>query len=49
MSRLVKITLLLCTLCLLASCRKDHYNLGNVHGVNVNGELLLPLASMPYY
>lgn len=48
MSRLVKITLLLCTLCLLASCRKDHYNVGNVHGVNANGEVLLPLASGDY-
>lgn len=29
----------------LTSCRKDHYNVGNVHGVNAQGEMLLPLAS----
>lgn len=30
--------------CLLASCKKDHYDVTNVHGVNAEGELLLPLA-----
>ena len=26
------------------SCKKDHYNVGDVHGVNAQGELLLPIA-----
>jgi len=34
--------------CLLASCKKDHYDVTNVHGVNAEGELLLPLASGSY-
>ncbi len=45
--RFSKIALFL-VVCLLASCQKDHYNLGNVHGVNANGEVLLPLASGDY-
>ena len=28
----------------LAACKKDHYNVSNVHGVNAEGEVLLPLA-----
>lgn len=32
----------------MASCQKDHYNVSNVHGVNANGEVLLPLASGDY-
>ena len=28
-----------------ASCSKGHYDLNNVHGVNVEGEVLLPLAN----
>ena len=30
---------------LFASCKKDHYDTGNVHGVNAEGELLLPIGS----
>jgi hypothetical protein len=30
---------------LLPSCKKEHYNVGNVSGVNAEGELLLPIAS----
>ena len=30
---------------LFASCKKDHYDVGNVHGVNAEGELLLPIGS----
>ncbi len=30
------------------SCNKDHYNVSNVHGVNAEGEMLLPLASGSY-
>lgn len=33
---------------LLTSCRKDHYDVGNVHGVNAEGELLLPIASKSF-
>lgn len=32
-------------LVLLASCNKAHYDLDNVHGVNAEGEALLPLAN----
>lgn len=30
--------------CLLVSCNKDHYDVSNVHGLNAEGELLLPIA-----
>ena len=30
---------------LFASCKKDHYDTGNIHGVNAEGELLLPIGS----
>ena len=30
---------------LFASCKKDHYDLNNVHGVNAEGEVLLPVGS----
>ena len=30
---------------LFVSCKKDHYNVGNVHGVNAEGEVLLPIGS----
>ena len=33
---------------LFASCKKDHYNVGNVHGVNAEGEVLAPLASASF-
>ena len=31
-------------LLLFASCRKEHYDVTNVHGVNAEGELLLPVV-----
>lgn len=31
--------------CLLASCKKGHYDVTNVHGVNAQGEVLLPIGS----
>lgn len=31
-----------------ASCRKDHYDVSNVHGINAEGEVLLPLASKTF-
>ena len=34
--------------CLLASCNKDHYNVSNVHGVNAQGEVLLPIGSKTF-
>ena len=47
--RIARITLFLAVLaCLIASCKKDHYDVGNVHGVNAEGEVLLPLASGSY-
>ena len=30
------------------SCKKDHYDVNNVQGVNAEGELLLPIASASY-
>ena len=29
---------------LIASCNKEHYDLSNVHGINAEGEVLLPVA-----
>lgn len=44
-----KLTILLAFLALaLASCRKDHYDVSNVHGVNAEGEMLLPVASKSF-
>ena len=43
------IALFLCLFaCLLASCKKGHYDIGHVHGVDADGEVLLPLASGSY-
>ena len=43
--RFNRITLILCVLaCLFASCNKEHYDVSNVHGINAEGELLLPIA-----
>lgn len=33
---------------LAVSCKKGHYDLGNVHGVSAEGEALLPVASGSY-
>jgi len=33
---------------LFVSCKKEHYNVGNVHGVVAEGELLLPVASQTF-
>lgn len=30
---------------LLASCKKNHYDVTNVHGINAQGEVLLPIGS----
>lgn len=30
---------------LFASCKKSHYDVSNVHGINAEGEVLLPVAS----
>ena len=30
---------------LVVSCKKDHYDVGNVHGVNAEGEMVLPIGS----
>ena len=32
----------------VVSCKKDHYNVSNVHGVNAEGEVLAPLASASF-
>ena len=36
---------LLASVTLLSACKKDHYDVGNVHGVNADGEVLAPVAS----
>ena len=28
-----------------SACNKEHYNVGNVHGLNAEGEVLLPIGS----
>ena len=33
---------------LFASCKKNHYEVTNVHGINVEGELLLPIGSKTF-
>ena len=30
---------------LFTACKKEHYDMSNVHGVNAEGELLLPVGS----
>lgn len=46
--RFSKIMLLLAMACLLVSCKKDHYDIGHVHGVSADGEVMLPLARGSY-
>ena len=49
MMRIHRIALLLCLLaCLFASCKKDHFDVSNVHGVNAEGEVLLPIAAASF-
>jgi len=49
MMRILRIALLLGLLaCLFASCRKDHFDVSNVHGLNAEGEVLLPIASASF-
>ena len=44
-----RITLFLGVLaCLLASCKKSHYDVTNVDGVNAQGEVLLPIGSKSF-
>ena len=46
MMRIHRIALLLGLFaCLFASCKKDHFDVNNVHGVNAEGEILLPIGS----
>ena len=33
---------------LVVSCKKDHYNVSNVHGISADGEVLLPVASKTF-
>ena len=40
-------TMALCML-FLGACKKDHYNLDNLNGAQVEGEMLLPLASASF-
>lgn len=41
-----RITLILgLFLCFSTSCNKDHYNVTNVHGIDAQGEVLLPIGS----
>ena len=47
--RYSKLFIILSLLAVLsASCKKGHYDVGNVHGVNAEGEVLLPLASATF-
>ena len=43
-----KLVLLLSLAMLFASCKKDHYDMDNVHGVNAEGEILLPVGSASF-
>lgn len=45
-SRILLATLVLALL--FVSCKKGHYDIGNVHGVVAEGELLLPVASQSF-
>ena len=42
-SKIVLTTLFL--VLLVVSCKKDHYDVGNVHGVSAEGEMVLPIGS----
>ena len=33
---------------LVVSCKKDHYNVSNVHGISADGEVLLPVGSKTF-
>ncbi|MBQ8957090.1 MAG: hypothetical protein IJ057_01090 [Bacteroidales bacterium] len=33
---------------MVTSCKKDHYDVGNVHGINAEGEVLLPVGSKSF-
>ena len=49
MKRILRIALFWAGLaCLLASCKKDHFDVSNVHGVNAEGEMLLPVGSASF-
>ena len=37
-----------CIAVLFASCKKDHYDTSNVHGVNAEGEVLLPVGKASF-
>lgn len=48
MRRIRLLFVVVCLALLAMSCNKKHYNLGNVSGANMEGEVLLPLASGSY-
>ena len=43
-----KLLVVFLLLVLFASCNKDHYDITNVHGINAEGEVLLPIASKSF-
>lgn len=49
MMRSLRLNLIILFLLLLVvSCKKDHFDVSNVHGVNTDGEVLLPIASASF-
>ena len=47
--RINRLFIVLClAVALLPSCKKGHYDVNNVHGVDVEGELLLPIATQSF-
>ena len=45
MKYLKLLIIIVLTMTMFSSCKKDHYDVGNVNGVNAEGEVLLPLVS----
>ena len=45
-SKIVLTTLFL--VLLIVSCKKDHYDVSNVHAVNAEGEMVLPIGSASF-
>ena len=36
------------TVVMLSSCKKEHYDMSNVNGINAEGEVLLPIGSSSF-
>ena len=47
--RVNRLFIVLClSVVLLSSCKKSHYDVSNVHGIDVEGEMLLPIANKSF-